>query len=90
MATFADEQKHLSPDQRQLLERVPRKHERLFSGTLGEWPEIEVDVELKPSVQPFHCRRPMRIPHVYHETLKKEVMRLCDLDVLEMVRGGQV
>ena len=80
-------QEHLTVDQRRLLEQTLMKHELLFSGTLGEWPDLEVDVELKPGSKPYHCQRPYRIPHFYLETLKKEVDRLVQLGVLEEAHG---
>ena len=51
-------QEHLSTDQRKLLEQTLMKHEILFQGKLGEWPDVEVDVKLKPGSTPYHCQKP--------------------------------
>jgi hypothetical protein len=80
-------QEHLSSDQRRLLEQTLMKHEILFQGNLGEWPDVEVNVKLKPGTIPYHCQRPFRIPHIYLETLKKEVDRLVEIGVLELASG---
>ncbi len=87
LPAVADQQKHLSPDQRDKLLKVLRKHERLFSGKLGVWKGETVDIELRPNAQPYHCRRPMRIPHIHLPTLKKETERLVDIGVLERTKG---
>ena len=63
------------------------KHEILFQGKLGEWPDVEVNVKLKPGTIPYHCQRPFRILHFYLETLKKEVDRLVEIGVLELASG---
>ena len=76
------EQKHLSADQKAQLKQLLLKHQKLFEGTLGEVPDIEIDVELKPDAEPYHCRRPYRTPHLHREVLRKEIMRLCDIGVL--------
>ena len=86
----ADQQTHLTKQQRdQLFEQIFKGHEQLFAGKLGEWPYEKVGVQLKPGHKPYHCQRPIRIPHVHLETLKKEVQRLVDIGVLEVVDGGK-
>jgi len=72
LKAVATKQNHLTPDQRQQLYQLLQAHEKLFDGTLGQWAGQEIDVELRPEVPPFHCKRAMRIPHIYLETLKKE------------------
>jgi RNase H-like domain found in reverse transcriptase/Reverse transcriptase (RNA-dependent DNA polymerase) len=81
----AASQKHLTAIQQKQLENTLREHEVLFSGTLGEWPEVEVDVHLVHGAQPYRCRKPFRIPHIYIDTLKHEVERLVGIGVLEPV-----
>ena len=80
-------QKHLTADQRKLLEQTLMKREILFSGQLGLWSDVEIDVELKPDAKPYHCQRPFRTPHIYRETLQKEVDRLVQIGVIAKSDG---
>ena len=70
------------------LEEVLQEVKALFQGTLGEWPDFEVNLDIDPNIQPFHCKRPFRIPHIHMQTLKKEVDRLVEIGVLEKVDGA--
>ncbi len=81
------DQKHLTQDQRNQLYAVLQKYQDLFEGTLGTWPDEEVTVELRKDAVPYHCGKPIRIPHIHWETLQKEVQRLVDIGVLEVVKG---
>ena len=83
----AQNQIHLPMKQRQALHTLLEKYNDLFQGQLGEWPKMEVTVELTKDAVPFHCGRPIRIPHIHSETLKKEAQRLVDIGVLEVVDG---
>jgi hypothetical protein len=86
----ADEQIHLSKKQRDLLyEFLFRDHKELFSGKLGVWPHEKISVQIKPKAVPYHCKRPIRIPHIHMETLKKEVDRLVSIGVLKVVDGAK-
>jgi RNase H-like domain found in reverse transcriptase/Integrase zinc binding domain/Reverse transcriptase (RNA-dependent DNA polymerase) len=85
----AKDQSHLTKEQQELLHKVLAKYEDLFRGTLGEWPDEEISVELTPDAVPYHCGKPIRIPHVHLETLKKEVQRLVEIGVLEVVDGAK-
>ena len=78
----------MATEQREALFNVLEKYEDLFQGTLGEWPGEEVSVELAPDATPYHCGQPIRIPHIHMETLKKEVDRLVEIGVLEVVDGA--
>ena len=78
---------HLPMKQRQALHTLLEKYSDLFQGQLGEWPKMEVTVELTKDAVPFHCGRPIRIPHIHFETLKKEAQRLVDIGVLKVVDG---
>ncbi len=85
----ADQQIHLKQQQRNsLYDRVFKGRERLFAGTLGVWPHEQVSAKLKPDAVPYHCQRPMRIPHIHLETLRKEVDRLVKTGVLQEVDGA--
>jgi len=66
-------QGHLSLDQRWLLEETLMKHDACFDGMLRKWPDLKVEVKLKPHSKPYHCQKPFQIPHVYLEMFKKEV-----------------
>jgi len=84
----AEAQQHLTVNQQRQLEELLRRHEKLFDGTLGKWNGVEVDIEIRPNAVPFHCKRPMRIPHIHLETLKNETERLCSIGVLEKTDGN--
>ena len=79
------DQKHLTQDQRNKLHALLTKYQELFEGTLGTWPDEEVTVELTADAKPYHCGKPIRIPHAHIATLKKEVDRLVEIGVLEKV-----
>ena len=79
---IVNECKHLSIEQRNDLFILLNKHKSLFDGTLGEWDTPPVSLEVKPGERPFHGKA-YSIPHVYEQTLKKEVQRLIDIGVLE-------
>ena len=83
----AKDQKHLTKHQQELLGKLLNDFEDRFQGQLGQWPEVEIGAHLKPGATPFHCGKPIRIPHAHLETLKKEVQRLIDVGVLEEVTG---
>lgn len=85
----AKDQAHLTKDQRDQLYDLLSKYEKLFEGKLGEWPDEEISVELTPDAVPYHCGKPIRIPHVHLQTLQKEVQRLVDIGVLEVVDGAK-
>jgi len=89
MLHVAKDQSHLTQQQRDALYSVLQKYEDLFQGTLGEWPDEEISVELTKDAVPYHCGKPIRIPHAHLETLKKEVKRLVDIGVLEEVDGSR-
>ena len=85
----AQDQDHLTIEQRDALYHVLEQYEDLFAGQLGTWPGEEISVELTPDAKPFHCGQPIRIPHSQKDTLKKEVDRLVELGVLEVVDGDK-
>ena len=62
-------------------------YKELFEGTLCTWPDDEISVELVKDAVPYHCGKPIRIPHIHLETLKKEVDQLVEIGVLEVVDG---
>ena len=89
LAAVAKDQKHLPLHERDLLLEVFKRHGELplFTGELGEWPDEEISVTLRPNTVPYHCQRPIRIPHIHMSTLRKEIDRLVAIGVLEEVNG---
>ena len=81
-------QTHLQYAQQQQLERVLRKHEILFDGTLGSWKNEHVSLELKEGAEPYHARA-FPIPRIHVDTIKTEVERLCKIGVLKKVNRSE-
>ena len=48
----ATNQKHLTPDQQNELERVLDKYTNIFDGTLGVYPHKKFSIEIKPDANP--------------------------------------
>ena len=87
-AVIADNCKHLSvPDQEKLMKPLT-KFEDLFDGTLGDWDTEHVSLKLKEGAKLYHSR-PLPTPKAHKETLKKEVQRLCELEVLKWKNQNQ-
>jgi transposase InsO family protein len=82
---LAKQQKHLPLHQQNMLHDLWNDYQDLFQGNLGEWPDEEIDIELLPDSSPYHCVRPIRIPRIHYETIKKEVDRLLSINVLQEV-----
>ncbi|KAG7357555.1 reverse transcriptase RNA-dependent DNA polymerase [Nitzschia inconspicua] len=82
---LAEQQKHLALHQQNMLKELWSEYDDLFQGNLGEWPDEEVEIELLPNSSPYHCIRPIRIPRVHYETIRKEVNRLVSIKVLKEV-----
>ena len=76
---------HLSNTQRMKLLELLKKHEKMFSGQLGEWKGEEVHFDLKPGVKPFRGR-PFPVPQIHKATIMKEINRLIEIGVLEQVQ----
>ncbi len=73
---------HLSdPDKQKLLELL-QEFEELFDGTLCDWDCERVSLQLREGAKPYHCR-PFPIPKKHMDITKKEIQRLCDLEVLQ-------
>lgn len=84
----AAEAEHLSDEEKGQLHTLLEKYETLFDGTLGNWEDVQYDIDLKPDVEPYHARA-FPIPRKYTETLKQEVERLCELGVLKRVNRSE-
>jgi len=88
LAQVAQDQSHLTPEERDQLEALLLKYKPLFDGTLGAWTHDEYHLELKEGAQPYHARA-FPVPKVHYETLYKEVMRLCEVGVLKRVNRSE-
>jgi len=91
LESIAKSQKQLNSFQQDELLEVLKKFEDLFQGNLGVWPNTEIGATLVGGATPYHCQRPMRIPHAHCGTLKKEIDRLVSIGligVLEEVDGN--
>ena len=55
----------------------------MFSGGLGKLNIKPVSIELTENAKPYHIRQPFNIPHIYMGTTKREIDRLCSIEVIE-------
>jgi len=74
-------------EKRQLHELL-YKFEDLFDGTLGCWETNPVKLELKEGEKP-HNSRYYPMPRIHKETFRKELLRLCEIGVLEPIEGSE-
>ena len=84
----ARKQEHLLATQRQDLERLFRKFDRLFSGALGRYPHRQLRIEVQPDAVPIHTR-PYGVPQAHANVFKKELEHLVSLGVLRRCGGTQ-
>ena len=85
---IAAECTHLTKEQQQKLLEILDKHKSLFDGSLGEWKEESLNIELKEGAKPYHARA-FPIPKIHEPTLKMEVERLCKEGVLKRVNRSE-
>ena len=79
---------HLTKEQQEKLLKVLIKHKSLFDGSLGEWNDEPLDIELKEGAKPYHARS-FPIPKIHEQTLRMEVARLCREGVLKRVNRSE-
>ena len=79
---------HLTDDQQRDLLALLEKHTPMFAGKLGQWKGEEVHFELEEGQTPWQGR-PYPVPRVHEQTLRNEVQRLVDIDVIEPITGEQ-
>jgi hypothetical protein len=79
---------HLTTSEQQKLLALLKKHEDLFDGTLGTFTGAPCDIKLKDNVEPHHAR-PFPVPKIHELTLKSELDRSCELNVLKRVNRSQ-
>ena len=80
--------KNLQSTEKVALYRLLSKYKNLFDGTLGHWIGEKYHIELKEGAKPYHTRA-YPIPKAYEQTLKMEVKRLCDLNVLKRINRSE-
>jgi len=73
--------KHLTTDQCNKFLRLLLTYEVLFDGTVGDWKTEPVSFELKSDAKQFHGRA-FHVPYIHLDTLKKEVLIVVKLGVL--------
>ena len=79
---------HLTEEEQAQLLALLKKYELLFDGTLGTWTGDPYDIELKPDAKPYHARA-YPIPKVHEDTLRREVQRLCNINVLKKINNSE-
>lgn len=80
----AQDQQHLTQEQRDQLQKVLEEFPTLFNGELGRYPHTKVHLELEPDAKPVH-QRPYSVPHRDQEVFKKELDRLVQIGVLSPI-----
>jgi transposase InsO family protein len=80
--------RHLTNKERKSLYDLLIEYEDLFDGTLGNWKNEQLDIELKPGVTPYHARC-FPIPRAHEAILRNEVERLVKLGVLRRVNRSE-
>ncbi len=78
---------YLSTQQKAVLKQVLSEFTKLFDGTLGVCSHRKFYIELDPGAKPRHAR-PFPVPVTHLETLKKELIHLCELCVLGQPQGA--
>jgi hypothetical protein len=73
---------HLTTSEQQKPLALLKKCEDLFDGTLDTFTGAPCDIKLKDNVEPHHAR-PFPVPKIHELTLKSELDRLCELNVLK-------
>ena len=83
-----EEADYLTEKEKKQLRELLEEHKELFDGTLGKWEMAPYEVELRPDATPYHARA-FPIPKCHTDTLKLEVERLCESDVLKKVNRSE-
>ena len=81
-------QDQLNDSEKSQLNKLLRRYEGLFDGTLGQWTGSKVHLVLNKDATPYHARA-FPLPKVHYDTLKFEVERLCEIGVLRKVNRSQ-
>ena len=76
-------QLHLSSNQRTILSTMLAKHVTLFDGILKVYPHRLIHLDIIPNAVPRHLRA-YPVAHIHLDVFKAELLRLCDIGVLEV------
>ena len=68
-------------DTKRKLTKTLKKFSTLFGGGLGKVDMKPIDIELKEGTTPYASTY-YNVPKAYKQTLKKEVNRMCNADIL--------
>jgi len=79
---------HLNKDEQAKLERLLKRFEHLFDGTLGMWNGDPYRIELRAGVTPYHAKA-YPVPKAYERTLRLEIERLVRAGVLRKVNRSE-
>jgi hypothetical protein len=86
---MASNSPELQETQRNSLEKLLRKSEPLFDGTLGHWKADPVDLFLKdPDCTPYHAK-PYPVPYSQERKLKDEIERMCTAGVMQRINRSE-
>ena len=88
IASVAEQQIHLTPQQRSLLHHMLSHFEPLFNGKLGKYPHRQVHLELIDGAKPVHCK-PYPVARVHEQLFKQECANLVRDGVLEPIGGSE-
>ena len=80
----AAQQTHLSPYQRELLEKTLGRFTTLFDGKLGLYTKKKIHLDLVDDAVPIHSK-PYSVPKVHEEIFKKELKHLIEIGVLKPI-----
>jgi hypothetical protein len=80
----AASQTHLSPDQQKDLATLLSKYDKLFDGTLGQYPHKKLHLTLQDDTEPVH-HKAFPVARSHEEVFKKELAHLVAIGVLERV-----
>jgi len=84
----ADNQKHLTSEQREELKQLLRQFPELFGNELKACPHKKVHLELKEDVKPS-CKRHCPVAHAHLKLFKDELERLCKTGVLKRTGASE-
>ena len=65
---------NLTPKQQRGLYTLLKKYKPLFNGTLGDWKNSNVSINLKPDAKPYHGKT-YGVPHIYEATFYRDMWK---------------
>jgi transposase InsO family protein len=77
----ANQQRHLTPAQRDDIRKLVAKYPKLFSNELRLYPHRKIHLEIDPNAVPKHFR-PYSVARTHMQVFKKEIDRLVEIGVL--------